>query len=415
MSRRFWSSGVCNNDMKNRFAAAVITMCLLVLFDTGYGNSITLAYHDARQPDTSIELHNTEHGRYLPLEELVGFLGCSASFDATRHMLLCESSAGEEYRFAAGVHFCSGGGRTVQLLYAPIMHNGSIYYPVSDITSFVSNVFPGYRAEYNAEKGNILFTTRAETSTPGGIEARAGHDTVTIAIPSVQSVVIDPGHGGRDPGALGGGGLMEKDVVLGIALHLRDLIQEKTDMKVYMTRDDDTFIPLRKRTDFANRKKADLFLSIHANAIGGSEKKRRNVRGYKMYFLSEAKNETDKRVAMRENAVVEFEKKTDRGDYLQNILLDLTSNEYLEESQRMAICLEGSFHQKLKKVRKLHRGVGQANFWVLNGALMPAVLVETAFISNPDEEKLLADEAFQKEIARSIFDAVCSFKQKYEQ
>ena len=230
----------------------------------------------------------------------------------------------------------------------------------------------------------------------------------------IKTIVIDPGHGGRDPGAIGPNGVKEKDVVLAVGLALRDELGKKSNLNVFMTRTTDKFIPLRERTQFANKKNADLFISIHANSISGSKKRKSYTKGYKMYFLSQAKNEDDKLAAMIENSVIELEEDTQKGDYLQQVLTDMANNEFLTESQDISILIAESFGTLLKKVKKLHTGVGQANFWVLNGAYMPSVLVETCFISNPNEEKLLKNKKFQKKLGIAIGDAVIQFKKKYE-
>jgi N-acetylmuramoyl-L-alanine amidase len=172
-------------------------------------------------------------------------------------------------------------------------------------------------------------------------------------------------------------------------------------------------VPLQDRTRFANEKKADVFLSIHANSIEGAGKKR-ETKGYKVYFLSQAKNEEDKMAAMRENAVIQLEDQSHRYDNLQNILIEMAGNEFLRESQDMSIIIDEVFDGSLKKVEKLHLGIGQANFWVLNGAYMPSVLVEIGFISNPSEEKTLIQDSFQKTLAAALADAIMKFTVKLE-
>jgi N-acetylmuramoyl-L-alanine amidase len=221
-------------------------------------------------------------------------------------------------------------------------------------------------------------------------------------------VVIDPGHGGKDPGAIGPDGTLEKNVVLPISLEVKKFLAKYNGIKVYLTREDDIFIPLRERAEFANNKNADLFVSIHANASETSV----NVGGYKMYFLSEAKDEIDESTAKLENSVIELEGES-RMLGLESILLSLANSEFIKESQDFSIMLEKSFGRNIKEIPKLHTGVGQANFYVLNGASMPAVLVETAFISNPKEEKLLVDKKFQKKSAESIGEAIVEFLKKY--
>ncbi len=288
------------------------------------------------------------------------------------------------------------------------------------------------RITFDAKKGNTLENEQSTTESPkkdlesikteikkkeplqkisSNTQSEASVDTSKDRI---RVIVIDPGHGGKDPGALGPNGLKEKDVILSIGLAMRDELKKSKNLKVYMTRSNDTFIPLRERTKFANDKNADLFISIHANSIGGNKKRRSLVKGYKIYFLSQAKNEDDKLTAMIENSVIELEEEKDKGDYLQNILIDMANNEFLKESQDLSILIAKSFDGSVKKVKKLHTGVGQANFWVLNGAYMPAVLVEACFISNPIEAKLLSTKSFRKSVGIAIAKAVIEFKKKYE-
>lgn len=218
-------------------------------------------------------------------------------------------------------------------------------------------------------------------------------------------VVLDPGHGGKDPGAVGPSGTQEKEVVLAIAEHAKSFIERNSKVKALLTRDDDTFVPLRGRTKYANDKGAALFVSIHANATEDGK-----ARGFKMYFLSEAKNESDQRTAMLENAVMELEEEVET-DFLTSILLDMMSSEYLKESQDLSIELAETFAKRLE-TRRLHTGVGQANFYVLRGASMPAVLVETAFISNATEEKVLADKKYQRKAGDAIGRAILDFIQE---
>jgi N-acetylmuramoyl-L-alanine amidase len=234
-------------------------------------------------------------------------------------------------------------------------------------------------------------------------------------IPTIRTIVIDPGHGGRDPGAVGPTGVLEKNVVLGIALELKKML-EREGFTVHMTRDRDVFVPLIDRTRFANDKRADLFISIHANAIDGPRSRRDALRGYKIYFLSQAKNEADKLAAMRENAVIELEDRENRRNYdaLQDMLNSIAGAEYLRESQELSILMEQTFASNLRQIPRQHTGVGQANFWVLNGAYMPSVLVETGFISNTAEERLLSDRRVQFQIATALSASIVKFKNQFE-
>lgn len=266
--------------------------------------------------------------------------------------------------------------------------------------------------DYVQDTKRLMLSLRPEKSNERGAVFKPSN---TISVEMLKTVVIDPGHGGKDPGAIGVSGIKEKNVVLSIALKLKEILKKNDGITVYLTREKDVFIPLQDRTKFANQKKADLFISIHADAISGNAQRKDATRGYKVYFLSQAKNEEDKLVAMRENAVIELEDLPQNYSSLQNVLIDLAGNEYLKESQDLCILLDQKFDTGLKKkVSKLHLGVGQANFWVLNGAFMPSVLIEVGFLSNKEEEKLLADKDFQKNIASSVYDAIMKFKKGYD-
>ncbi|MDG5814888.1 N-acetylmuramoyl-L-alanine amidase [Chitinispirillales bacterium ANBcel5] len=264
--------------------------------------------------------------------------------------------------------------------------------------------------QYTKESNTIGFTLAALESK----ENTAGFPA-HIEIPRLETIVLDPGHGGRDPGAIGPGGTKEKTVVLELCLAIRKHL-ETAGFTVYMTREKDEFIPLAERTQFANDKKADLFISVHANAVPGSRERRETTRGYKVYFLSQARNEHERLAAMRENAVIEFEDKPKNYDNLQNILIDLAGNEYLRLSQDLCILIDQTLSTGpvSNYMPKLHLGVGQANFWVLNGAYMPSVLIEAGFISNPAEEKLLNDKKIQDTMAASISEAIVQFKHQIE-
>jgi N-acetylmuramoyl-L-alanine amidase len=210
-------------------------------------------------------------------------------------------------------------------------------------------------------------------------------------------VVVDAGHGGKDPGAIGPSGLMEKDVVLDIAKRLRELMQQEPQWRVTLTRDTDVFIPLEERTAVANAKAADLFISIHANAA-----ERSDAHGVETYFLDLATDEQSMRVAARENATT-LSKVSD----LQLILRDLLMTSKRNESSLLA----GSVQQALvqapgggKTGRDL--GVKHAPFLVLMGAEMPSILVETGFVSNPGEERKLADPKYRAQAARAIFEGI---------
>ncbi|HEY5908871.1 MAG TPA: N-acetylmuramoyl-L-alanine amidase, partial [Vicinamibacteria bacterium] len=231
---------------------------------------------------------------------------------------------------------------------------------------------------------------------PSGTEERAG----------IRTVVIDPGHGGEDLGAQGPAGLLEKDVALSIARRLRAIITNTLGLQVFLTRDKDAEITLDERTAIANNYKADLFISIHANAWRG-----RSANGSEVYFLSyQASDEESRRVAQTEGAALPPSAPSGAGADLALILWDMAQAEHLEESSLLA----GRIQEELAAVTGSQgRGVKQAPFRVLVGAAMPAVLVEVAFISNPEEEKLLAQDAFQAKVAAALARGVGRYDQEY--
>jgi N-acetylmuramoyl-L-alanine amidase len=228
----------------------------------------------------------------------------------------------------------------------------------------------------------------------------------------LRTVIIDPGHGGKDPGAIGKNGCREKDVTLAVALRLKSVLEERTDLRVVMTREDDTYVSLRDRTAIANRQQhgtpSTLFVSIHCNAS-----KKRDLRGFEAYFLSEAKTDEERAVAFRENLSVRFDEPAiDDGarDDLDFILLDLTQNEFHRESNDWAGIMSREFADG-SRIRS--RGVRQAGFFVLNGARMPSILLELGYLSNPKEEKLLASEKYQAELVEQIFRGIRTYIDRY--
>jgi len=212
----------------------------------------------------------------------------------------------------------------------------------------------------------------------------------------ISRVIIDPGHGGRDYGAPGYlKGVHEKDVVLQIARRLAKKIRRELKCQVFMTRNSDRFLTLEERTAIANTKNADLFISIHTNSH-----RNRRAFGIETYFLNLATDDEAIRVAAMENAT-----STKNISDLQNILYDLVQNAKINESSRLAGHVQGSMINHLKRQRYSRindKGVKQAPFYVLLGAQMPAILVETSFISNPRECKRLINPKYQERLCEAI-------------
>ncbi len=223
----------------------------------------------------------------------------------------------------------------------------------------------------------------------------------------VRRIVIDPGHGGKDPGCSFRGGVKEKHIVLSIAKLLAKKIEKKIGCEVILTRSTDTFLSLERRTAIANMKKADLFISLHINAH-----KNRKIWGLETYFLNMATDERAVMVAARENATSE----KNISD-LQAILNDLMLNTKIHESSRLAHEVHKGMislvSRRYKRARSL--GVKQAPFYVLIGAQMPAILVEAGFLSNSTERKRLVSKKYQDNVAEGIFSGIRAYIKSIDQ
>jgi N-acetylmuramoyl-L-alanine amidase len=224
---------------------------------------------------------------------------------------------------------------------------------------------------------------------------------------AIKRIVLDPGHGGQDPGALGRRGTREKVVVIDIAQRLRKKL-EKQGFEVILARDSDRFVSLADRSKCGNGRKADLFVSIHANSSPN-----RAACGLETYFLSEAKTDWERAVAARENASFEADDSSSglnaAGD-VGLILADLAQSEYLVESSELAARIQ---EKTVPYARIKDRGVRQANFYVLRNNFMPAVLVECGFLSNRSEEKLLRQLDYRERLAEGISRGIVEFAKLY--
>ncbi len=219
-------------------------------------------------------------------------------------------------------------------------------------------------------------------------------------------LVLDPGHGGQDPGAVGKLGTKEKDLNLDIALRLKKRLV-KAGYSVLLTREGDDFVSLSQRTEFANKNNADLFISIHCNA----SKENPRALGFETYFLSEAKTDLERACALKENEVLRLEKKPFFNEDLEIILSDLAQTEFLKESEELACAIQDAADRYLGLA---NRGVKQAGFYVLRFSLMPSVLVECGFLSNRREERLLRDGKMREKIVEALFRGITNFISTYE-
>lgn len=232
--------------------------------------------------------------------------------------------------------------------------------------------------------------------------------TASSALQGMKTIVIDPGHGGLEPGAKGRFGTLEKNIALEIALKLKAVIERNFPSRVVLTRDKDLNVSLENRAAIANNNKADFFISIHANSSF-----RKEARGSETYFLSrDATDEEARRLAFMENNPAEFEEgiTEESENEIQMILWDMAQSAFLKQSSLLAESIQKELNLLL---RTSNRGVKQAPFTVLAGVACPAVLVEVAFISNPREERSLTREGFQVNVARAIYRGLVNYIELY--
>jgi N-acetylmuramoyl-L-alanine amidase len=333
-----------------------------------------------------------------------------------------------------GIPFAKFDTVTVPLTRAPQVFAGQLYLPFQ----FVSEIIPRYGGGYfyDVAVGELRTNTSAAVSRappPAGVAASSPPGAVASAPapaaappvtprrtrpapPAPKVVVIDAGHGGPDNGMTGPIGspawFTEKDVTLSVAKKIATVLRARG-VDVLMTRTTDTLIALADRGRIANSNHGDVFISIHCNAPGSNNAAGARERGFETYFLAEAKTEDERRVQDMENESVKFETGANapKGDPLNFIITDMAQNEHLRESSDLAQTIQ----QGLIDVHPgPNRGVQQANFAVLRGSYMPAVLVEIGFGSNQSEATFLSDQDNQRALARSIAGSVLAYLEHYD-
>ncbi len=268
---------------------------------------------------------------------------------------------------------------------------------------------------------NIIKYTDRFQSNPGRVQISLIDPSVSVVSDrnhvdigpdnSINKIIIDAGHGGSDYGAIGLNGSHEKKVVLDIAQRLAKLIRKDKIFEVVMTRDKDKAVSLEQRTKIANESNGDLFVSIHSNASLN-----KSARGFQIFYLAPAWNDEARASAQLENAsfLAEISSGGDNDENdLTFILSDMIQTEFQVESADLAAIIDKEFRKKLKNKTKA-RGLDQAGFYVLNGVYMPSILVESAFLTNKADEKLLNKKSFRQDLAEAIYEGIKRFKAKYE-
>ncbi len=333
-----------------------------------------------------------------------------------------------------GIPFAKFDTLTVPLTRAPQVRGGQLYVPFQFVSELIPRYGGGYfydvaQGELRTATPTAVSSTPARTTTAAPPPVNRGPTSTTTSAPpaapvrtraaprpSPKVVVIDAGHGGPDRGMVGPIGsptwFTEKDVTLSVAKKLATVLHARG-FDVLMTRDTDTLIALSDRGRIANSNHGDVFISIHCNAPGSNNAKGARERGFETYFLAEAKTEDERRVQDMENESVKFETGANapKGDPLNFIITDMAQNEHLRESSDLAQTIQ----QGLIDVHPgPNRGVQQANFAVLRGSYMPAVLIEIGFGSNLSEATYLSDQANQRALARNIAESVIAYLAHYD-
>lgn len=355
-----------------------------------------LALATALSADISVYLKNEQQNKklatttldnreYVDIENLNPLLGSVTKLehgDFRAHLYLF----GEQFIFLPNSAYYSFKNEIHSMHYPSLASGEKFYLPAN----FILEQLPRHFPDNLSLKAKVLQVLRPKDK-------------------KVQRVILDPGHGGRDPGAVGKNGTREKDINLSVALKLKKFLEQELGLTVLMTRSDDRFVSLSDRTRFANDNRADVFISIHTNASQS-----RSARGLETYYLSTAMSSDARAVEALENDVVElYEGKGEKQKYdeLAFILSDLSQTEHLENSNFLATFV----HQNLVSgTKSCDRGIKQANFYVLRGTFMPSILIEMGFISNLDEEVLLKNGEYQERLARTVFEGVKRFKFRFD-
>lgn len=317
---------------------------------------------------------------------------------ASRVHAFSEAPAGREQAFE------------VMLFNTPLHPSHVTAPPLHPVVSYRLHEENGHTSVRLVMNGDVVdaasYRDAASTDILVGIRTRAPVDTDRWVL---DTVVIDPGHGGRDHGALGPRGEREKDIVLAVSRKLGAYLEELLGINVVYTRTDDTFIPLNERGRLANRAGGKLFVSLHANSAPD-----RRAQGTETFFVGMHKSDAARRVMERENEVIRFEEDTSVYEQFTPddlVRLQLAQSAYMRHSEALASEIQSQFRDR---VGRRNRGVKQAGFYVLWSASMPAVLVELGFLSNPAEARFMASDEGQTYLASAIFRSIRTFKQSYE-
>ena len=391
--------------------------------------------------DGSVQLVGLDVGYGFATVPMTLFEGLGWSTTEVGDLLVLVGPEEIEIRLGHRTPFFRWNDQILQFVDTPYRIEGETYIPLQLLTDFFPKRLPTLYAfnEVNftlqaADPSELRGDALAEVKPGDGVSSS---DTLSSPDPSSNSnpdlttreqsssepipdplkeerrvVVIDPGHGGGDPGALGPQGLREKDVALAVAKIMADLLSREKGVDVYLTRSEDSFVPLWERGELATQWKGEnpgVFISVHANSVP----ERRSVRGFETYSLNVARTEHERRVVAIENAPLQVQGQNidpDSDPEFAFLLRDLSNSGHQPWSVELSKIVQeeiGRFHPGPD------RGVKQGPLAVLTNALMPSVLVEVGFLSNEDEGPLLGQDQFQDETARAVARAVMNFFDRY--
>ena len=312
-------------------------------------------------------------------------------------------------KFAIGLPFAYVNGESLDLSASPVLEDGHLWIAEYDANRIFQKAKPASSSS-TAASSSAGKNTTAQAAKSSASNKTTAPKNETAGTREVKTIVIDPGHGGKDSGALGKNS-QEKDIVLSIGKLVKKAL-EKEGFNVKMTRDKDVFIELGQRANLANQWDGDLFISLHCNAIDATPERKKQIRGYHVYVLRAPESEEDKAIARRENKVATLYGEKNAKEELSPIewfKLEARLEKYKQNSymftEEMLKALDGG------KIKRQAGGVGGAGFMVLVGALMPAVLFEIGFISNLEDEAYMMSKDGQADIAARIAKAVSTYKE----
>ncbi len=366
----------------------------------------------------NIKIIGVNNKKYVSMNDLTNTLNIQNSFDIiTGRGKLFSKGAVAVYQVDFSVMLINN--KLIKTQYPVIRKNGEVLFPLDFSEKIIDELYPNRTL---IQKENFIFLseksgsdgTRAKQIIKPNKDEKPKEIIPPVAADKISFLIVDPGHGGKDPGAIGKGGIKEKRITLKLASYLQEYLKTKLKtVKVHSTRNTDKFVDLSKRTETANKmlKKNEngLFVSIHVNAsiLPG-------ISGFETYFLSQnPSNEEARATAALENNVIILEENSGRKKYndVEHVEAIMLTTQIQKESASLANFIQKYLDKTVYESKS--KGVKKADFFVLRDALMPAALVEVGYISNPKELKKLTETGYQKKIAKGIGDGIIQFIKEY--